>query len=77
MLLVEFKKARYFALNDQYDRIHWTCMPDAITSLTITGMTKTVFHYHGDRSAPKRLNRLEGAIDRIIDTDRLVKLRDS
>jgi hypothetical protein len=75
-LLIEFKKARYFALNDRYDSYDCTCMPDTITSLTILGRTKSVFHYHGDCSAPKRLTRLEDAIDRIVGTDRWVKLRD-
>jgi hypothetical protein len=75
-LLSEFKKAHYFALKDSYDSYDCTCMPDTITSLSVGGRTKRVFHYHGDCSAPKRLTRLEDAIDRIVDTGRWVKLRE-
>lgn len=72
-LLSEFKKIDYFSLNDSYEELMATDMPSAFTSLTIDGKTKTVRHYHGDFSAPKKLTELEDKIDEIVNSNQWIK----
>ena len=73
-LMTEFQKIDYFSLKDSYEEHNATDMPSAFTSLTIDGKTKTVRHYHGDFSAPKKLTELENQIDQIINSDQWTKL---
>ena len=72
-LITEFQKIDYFSLDNEYTHINATDMPTATTSITITGQTKTVVHYHGDFSTPEELTTLEDRIDEIVSTDRWVK----
>jgi (2Fe-2S) ferredoxin len=71
-LVSEFQEADYFALKDSYEQRMATDMPSAITSLTVNGRKKTVSHYHGDSSAPKKLTELENRIDDIVSSDQWV-----
>jgi len=73
-LITEFQKIDYFSLKDSYEERNATDMPSAFTSLTFDGKTKTVRHYHGDFSAPKKLTELENKIDQIGYSDQWTKL---
>jgi len=73
-LIAEFQKIDYFSLKDSYEERNATDMPSAYTSLTVDGKTKTVRHYHGDFSAPKKLTELENKIDQIGYSDQWTKL---
>ena len=73
-LILEFHKIGYFSLKNSYEDRNATDMPSAFTSLTIDGKTKTVRHYHGDFSAPKKLTELENKIDQIVNPDQWTKL---
>jgi (2Fe-2S) ferredoxin len=68
-LVTEFQSIDYFSLNDSYEEFNATDMPSAMTSLTVGGKTKTIRHYHGDFSAPKKLTELENKIDHIVFSD--------
>ena len=72
-LLAAVRRARYFALRGDYDAHEVTDLPWARTSVRLGRRYKEVAHYHGDRSAPRRLTELELAIDRIAGTDRWVR----
>ena len=72
-LVTEFQNIDYFSLDDSYEEFNATDMPSAITSITINGKTKTIRHYHGDLSAPKKLTELENKIDQIVNTDQWIK----
>ena len=72
-LVTEFQNIDYFSLDDSYEEFNVTDMPSAITSITINGQTKTIRHYHGDLSAPKKLTELENRIDQIVNTDQWIK----
>ncbi|MFC1983055.1 DUF6438 domain-containing protein [Chloroflexota bacterium] len=73
-LIAEFQKIDYFSLKDSYEERNATDMPSAYTSLTVDGKTKTVRHYHGDFSAPKKLTELENKIDQIVHADQWTQL---
>lgn len=73
-LIREFRKINYFSLKDSYEVRNVTDMPSAYTSLTVDGKTKTVRHYHGDLSAPKKLTELENKIDEIVNSARWIKI---
>ncbi|MFC2032627.1 DUF6438 domain-containing protein [Chloroflexota bacterium] len=73
-LIAEFQKMDYFSLKDSYEERNATDMPSAFSSLTIDGKTKTVRHYHGDFSAPKKLTALENKIDQIVHSDQWTQL---
>jgi hypothetical protein len=72
-LVLEFEKADYFSLNDSYTSFGVSDMPSANTSITIGGISKSIKHYHGDRSAPKQLTELEDKIDDIVNSDQWIK----
>jgi hypothetical protein len=61
-----FVAAGYLGMKDSYEDYQITDMPSAITSYAKDGVTKTVKHYYGDRSAPDALTKLESDIDRIV-----------
>jgi hypothetical protein len=75
-LIAEFDRVKFFSLEDNYtnDRRvcaeEWTCSPSAITSIRISGKSKTIDHYHGCRGpkVPQSLAELEDKIDRIVNT---------
>jgi hypothetical protein len=67
-----FKRADYFALADKYDSYDVTDHPSAITSYADGGKTKTIHHYHGDRSAPEKLSELESKVDELVGTNRWI-----
>lgn len=67
-----FEEAKYFELRDAYEKMEVTDNPSVITSYRRGGLTKTVRHYHGDRSAPKSLNTLEDRFDEIVGTERWI-----
>ena len=74
-LIKAFYKINYFSLKDEYSLGPTDCS-SAETSITIDGKTKTVYHYYGDETAPKELTRLEDKIDKIVGTERWIKLFD-
>ena len=71
-LVSEFNRIDYFSLDSSYEELNATDMPSAITSYTVNGKTKTVRHYHGDLSAPKKLAQLENRIDEIVGSEQWV-----
>ena len=73
-LIEAFYKINYFSLKDKYNAHSITDCPSTETSITINGQTKTVYHYHGDFSAPEELTKLEDKIDKIVNSKRWVKL---
>jgi hypothetical protein len=82
-LIAEFDKTKYFSLNDKYETgkdgcpEEWTDMPTAVTSITMSGKSKSVSHYHGCQDGqspyPKGLTDLEEQIDKIAGTERWIK----
>jgi hypothetical protein len=72
-LISEFEKVDYFSLEDSYTERTITDAPTVITSISISGKTKTIEHYHGDFSAPEKLRELEDRIDEIVDSDQWIK----
>jgi Domain of unknown function (DUF6438) len=68
-----FEQNDYFQLADSYQSLGVTDLPSAITSYSPRrGLTKTVNHYQGDRTAPPRLRRIEDGIDRIVDIEQWI-----
>ncbi|HJX03290.1 MAG TPA: DUF6438 domain-containing protein [Dehalococcoidia bacterium] len=72
-LVAEFEKAGYFSMNDSYTAFGVTDMPYANTSILIGGRTKSITHYHGDRSAPQQLTDIEDRIDEIVNSAQWIK----
>jgi hypothetical protein len=66
-LIAEFLKVNYFCLEDYYPP-DATDSPDAITSITIGGRSKTVRHSLYSAAAPRKLFLLEQRIDEIANT---------
>jgi len=61
--------ASFEGLRDKYTDYSITDMPSANTSVVFDdGTNKTIEHYHGNLSAPKKLTLLENRIDRILKT---------
>ncbi len=68
-----FIAAQFDAFNDSYEHENVTDNPSAtLTFVGPGGATKTVRHYHGDRSAPPALTKLEDDFDRIVGTDQWI-----
>ena len=67
-----FKKADVFALKDKYTSYDVTDHPSANITYDDGTRKKTIAHYHGDRSAPEALDKLESDIDGIVDTMRWI-----
>ena len=76
-LLDSFNKAGFLRLKDRYDAPDILDLPSAVTTLNIRGQIKSVFHHHGDRSAPKALRDLEEKIDRIANSQQWIVERAS
>ncbi|MFN8475761.1 MAG: DUF6438 domain-containing protein [Anaerolineae bacterium] len=72
-LLDEMVAAGYFNMNDKYTKANATDMPSAVTSVTLSGVTKTIDHYYGDNSAPPALTALEKRIDEVAGTAQWIK----
>ncbi len=73
-LISEFNTVNYFALKDRYFAPRSpTDYPSAITSITLNGRKKSVYHYLGDASAPQALTKLEDQIDAIVNTNRWIQ----
>ncbi len=72
-LIDVFQKAGYFLMKDSYTMRDMTDLPSAIISITVSGKTKTVTHYHGDTGAPKVLNELENRIDQTVDSQKWIR----
>lgn len=73
LLLQAFEEAAYFTLNDSYSGFGKSDMPSAITSISIGDNTKSVKHYLGDSSAPKKLTDLENKIDELVNSVQWIK----
>lgn len=80
-LLIEFRKASFFSLNDSFEEaptderietgdVMGYPRPTVSLTLILDGERKVVNHYLGDKSAPQALTDLEEAVDRILGTDR-------
>lgn len=71
-LLEEFDSASFLTLADRYrdPGIDPTDASSAVVALTVGGVTKSVDHYLGNRSAPPALTTLEQRIDDILGTYR-------
>jgi hypothetical protein len=72
-IVSEFNKINYFSLNDSYVAVTITDQANAITSITLSGKTKTIKHYLGDLDAPKQLTDLENKIDELVKSDQWIK----
>lgn len=76
LLAEAFERADYFALEDEYTRAGATDHPDCITSIECEdGRSKSVYHYHGDYSAPEELSKLEDRIDAIVGTRKYIRIK--
>ena|ERR1700759_5287796 len=68
-----FERNDYLQLRDSYERQDVTDQPSAYTSYSpVPGRTKSVRHYLGDRSAPRRLYRVEEGIDQIVNIEQWI-----
>jgi hypothetical protein len=75
-LTAEFEGARFFSFEDKYVNDPRVCEhvvtdnPSAITSIRMSGKSKTVNHYYGctGPKVPKELTQLENKIDEIVNT---------
>ncbi len=72
-LVDAFEAADYFALRGSYSKMDATDASSTRTSITLNGKTKSIYYYHGDRSAPKELSDLEKAIDTIANTKQWIE----
>jgi hypothetical protein len=72
-LVSEFDKANFYSLHDNYVEITATDLPYVTTSIILTGKMKSIKHYLGDASAPKKLTTLETRIDEIVNSDQWIK----
>jgi hypothetical protein len=70
-LITMVEKTDFFSLSDHYIREGWTDSSYSDTTITLRGRTKTVHHYHGDDSAPRRLILVENKINEIISNSNL------
>jgi hypothetical protein len=67
-----FADAGYLALADTYTNRDVTDNPSCNTSFLAKGKRKSVAHYHGDRSAPEKLAKLEERVDAIVHIERFI-----
>jgi len=72
-LMSWFEETDFFSLNDSYEEITVPDMATAITSITISDITKSIRHNYGDFNAPKELTRLEHRIDKISSSLQWIK----
>jgi len=70
-----FADIRFWDLKDAYDDHSMTDMPGAELTYREGGREKTVRHYHGYRTAPEALGKLEDEVDRIADIDQFIGTR--
>ncbi|MBZ0279180.1 MAG: DUF6438 domain-containing protein [Anaerolineae bacterium] len=68
MLVEGFADAGYFEWEDRYDTMFVTDLPYVTTSVTRDGVTKEIFRYVGDDSAPIELAYLEVWIDKVVNS---------
>lgn len=68
-LVDEFYNAGFFSLRDRYEQ-SVTDLPSQTTSITIDGVTKTVYRYGFE---PQKLAALEDKIDQVAETAKWVK----
>ena len=66
------QQARVFQLANRYDQMSVTDLPSAILTIRVGSRTKRIYHYQGDRRAPKRLATLECLVDRTARTTRWI-----
>jgi hypothetical protein len=71
-LVQAIEETGYFDLRNQYTAYEVTDNPYTTTTVTLDGHTKTIRHYHGDRSAPEQLTRFEKTIDRIANVQQWI-----
>ena len=87
-LIAALNSVHYFALRDRYASPADGCgtmgsdLPSAITSVTVAGRTKTIWHEYGcleldergrtGETYPRELTELESRIDAIVGTERWV-----
>lgn len=72
-ILAKFDEAEYFSLKDSYTGFGKSDMPHANTSISMGNRTKSIKHYMGDQSAPKKLTELENKIDEIVNSAQWIK----
>lgn len=59
----DFGSAGYLSMKDDYDEYDVSDASSATTSVTTPYFRKSIFHYHGDQSAPDALSVLEKELD--------------
>jgi hypothetical protein len=74
-LIALFQKVNGTALGTSYDHYMMTDSSSARTTLVVQGQAKTISHYHGDWSAPARLDILEDLIDQVLNTAQWIGTR--
>ena len=72
-LVAAFEKADYFSLKDAYTERTITDAPSVLTSITVSGVTKSVEHYPGDLNAPEALTVLENTIDELVNSEQWIE----
>lgn len=78
LLAEAFEKANYSSLEERYTSYLRTAAPSCLTSIEYeNGYCKSVEHYHGDRSAPEELTRLEERIDAIAGINKYVRIKET
>ena len=79
-LIARFEQIKFFALKDRYETLLDGCQsevtdhPSAITSITVDGKSKSVWHYFGC-SGPEglaELSKLEQLIDETVNSDQWI-----
>jgi hypothetical protein len=72
-LISLFNEIDFFSLKESYEERDVPDMASARTSINLGDNTKSVRHYYGDLTAPKKLTKLEHMIDKITTSNRWIK----
>ena len=72
-IVAKFDEAEYFSMKDSYTGFGKSDMPHANTSISMGSRAKSVRHYLGDQTAPKKLIELENSIDDTVNSAQWVK----
>jgi hypothetical protein len=57
---------------DSYNHRNITDMPSAILTVRNGSFVKSVYHYHGDFTAPEELVKMERAVDNVANSGRWI-----
>jgi hypothetical protein len=57
---------RFEELEDRYVYQEWTDHPTTMVEINLDGKSKKIEHYHGDKFAPRSLERFEDLVDDLV-----------